>query len=103
MWQVHGDTWIARIFDNEDDFKRLDFRLSEVSSSAPWVKLAAQQMAAKMSSESAEARLNRYQAMQPKPPAAPAAPVVRELTPAESAKVRCLFDGTYFIQQYVVY
>lgn len=90
--QVHGDAWIARIFDNEDDFKRLDFKLSEVSSSAPWVKLAAQQMAVKMAGESAEAKMGRYQSMQPQVPAAAAAPrpapVLQELTPAECAKVQ---------------
>lgn len=38
---IRGDAFIARTFDNEDDFKRLDFTLSEVSSSAEWVKCAA--------------------------------------------------------------
>ena len=37
--QVHGDAFLARVFDNEDDFERLDFTLQEVSSSAPWVKV----------------------------------------------------------------
>jgi hypothetical protein len=32
--QVRGDAFIARIFDNEDLFKRLDFELSEMNSSA---------------------------------------------------------------------
>jgi hypothetical protein len=31
---VRGDAFIARIFDNEDHFKRLDFELSEMNSSA---------------------------------------------------------------------
>lgn len=35
--QVRGDVFMGRIFDNEDDFVRMDFRLGEVSSSAPWV------------------------------------------------------------------
>ena len=30
----------ARLFDNEDDFKRMDFPLSDVSSTATWVKEA---------------------------------------------------------------
>ena len=38
--QVRGDVFVARTFDNEDDFKRLDFTLSEVSSRAAWVKEA---------------------------------------------------------------
>jgi len=41
--QVRGDVFVARVFDNEDDFKRLDFTLGEVSSSAPWVKQAVAQ------------------------------------------------------------
>lgn len=38
--QVRGDVFLARVFDNGDDFKRLDFALSEVSSTAAWVKEA---------------------------------------------------------------
>lgn len=41
--QVKGDVFIGRIFDNEDDFKRLDFSMSDLSSSAPWVGEAKQQ------------------------------------------------------------
>ena len=37
--QVHGDAFLARVFDNEDEFERLDLTLPEVSSSAPWVKV----------------------------------------------------------------
>ena len=38
--QVNGDAFISRTYDNGDDFKRLDFNMSEVSSSAPWVKVS---------------------------------------------------------------
>ena len=37
--QVQGDVFLARVFDNEDEFQRLDFTLREVSSGAPWVKV----------------------------------------------------------------
>ena len=37
--QVQGDAFVARVFDNEDDFRRLDFTLREVSSGAPWIKV----------------------------------------------------------------
>ena len=37
--QVNGDAFIGRTYDNGDDFKRLDFTVSEVSSSAPWVQV----------------------------------------------------------------
>jgi hypothetical protein len=43
--QVSGDVFVARYFDNEDSFKRLDFTLAEVSSSAAWIKDARQQLA----------------------------------------------------------
>jgi len=39
--QVRGDAFIGRIFDNEDEFRRLDFAISEMSSTAGWVKEAA--------------------------------------------------------------
>lgn len=37
--QVNGDAFIGRTFDNGDDFKRLEFTVSEVSSSAAWVQV----------------------------------------------------------------
>jgi len=38
--QVLGDAFIARIFDDDDRFKRLDFTLDECSSDAAWMKRA---------------------------------------------------------------
>ena len=38
--QVLGDAFIARIFDDDDQFKRLDFTLDECSSDAPWIMKA---------------------------------------------------------------
>lgn len=38
--QVNGDAFIGRTFDNGDDFKRLNFDVSEMSSSAAWVKVS---------------------------------------------------------------
>ena len=38
--QVLGDAFIARIFDDDDGFKRLDFTLDECSSDAAWMKKA---------------------------------------------------------------
>ena len=43
--QVKGDAFLARVFDNGDDFERLDLNLSEVTSDAQWVKDAAAQNA----------------------------------------------------------
>ena len=59
--QVQGDAFLARVFDNEDDFERLDFTLKEVASSAPWVKEAAAQNEAKMRGEGAGGILRRMQ------------------------------------------
>jgi hypothetical protein len=59
--QILGDAWLARIFDNEHEFKRLDFTLAEVSSSAAWVRKAAEQRAA-CSQGSAAATLQQLQA-----------------------------------------
>ena len=39
MVQVNGDAFIGRTYDNGDDFRRLDFKVSEVSSSAAWVQV----------------------------------------------------------------
>ncbi|KAF4039103.1 MYND finger [Phytophthora infestans] len=46
MLEVKGDAFIGRVFDNDDDFVRMDFRLSEVSGDAPWVQTAKVQSAA---------------------------------------------------------
>jgi hypothetical protein len=41
---VVGDAFAARFFDNDDDFKRMDFVLSELDSGAPWIKIAREQV-----------------------------------------------------------
>lgn len=60
--QVQGDAFLARVFDNEDDFERLDFTLREVSSNSPWVKEAAAQNEAKRQGDGADSILRRMQA-----------------------------------------
>lgn len=62
MLQVQGDAFLGRVFDNEDDFERLDFTLKEVTSSATWVQEAAAQNEAKRKGDSAESILQRMQA-----------------------------------------
>lgn len=42
--QVNGDVFIGRYFDNEEDFKRLDFTAAELSSSAAWISEANKQL-----------------------------------------------------------
>lgn len=37
LLEVRGDAFVARFIDNDDDFVRLDFPLSDLSSSASWV------------------------------------------------------------------
>ena len=37
--QIHGDAFVARFRDDDDEFERLDFGLGELSSSAPWVQV----------------------------------------------------------------
>lgn len=56
---VCGDAFLARVMDSDAEFARLDLTLDEVSSSAPWVKAAADQNRRKAASESASARLGR--------------------------------------------
>jgi len=38
--EVRGDAFVARFFDDDDGFDRLDFTLADLSSSAPWVAAA---------------------------------------------------------------
>lgn len=41
---MRGDAFIARVYDDEDSFRRMDFTLPELASDAPWVKAAKQQV-----------------------------------------------------------
>eukprot|EP00697_Spironema_sp_BW2_P013112 gnl/Spiro4/2_TR3_c0_g1_i1.p1 gnl/Spiro4/2_TR3_c0_g1~~gnl/Spiro4/2_TR3_c0_g1_i1.p1 ORF type:complete len:310 (-),score=61.12 gnl/Spiro4/2_TR3_c0_g1_i1:10-915(-) len=38
--QILGSCFIARVFDNDDEFRRLDFTKQDLSSDAEWVRLA---------------------------------------------------------------
>lgn len=42
--QVSGDVFIGRYFDNEEDFRRMDFTQAELSSSAAWIREAKAQI-----------------------------------------------------------
>jgi hypothetical protein len=42
--QVSGDVFLGRYFDNEEDFKRMDFTQADLSSAAPWVREARAQL-----------------------------------------------------------
>lgn len=78
LLDVKGDCFVARIMDNEEDFKRLDFRLSELNSSAAWVREARDQTQRKaQGGDRTQAFLEKVQNRKPQ---------VRELTPAESEK-----------------
>ncbi|KAG2433668.1 hypothetical protein HXX76_008039 [Chlamydomonas incerta] len=87
--QVNGDVFLARLFDNDDAFVRLDLGLPEVTSSAAWVAAAAAQAARRMQQGDRAAdfmaQLQQQQRKQGQASAAPAA-TVRELTPAEVEK-----------------
>ncbi|EFJ43133.1 hypothetical protein VOLCADRAFT_121451 [Volvox carteri f. nagariensis] len=87
--QVRGDAFLGRLFDNDDSFVRLSLRLSEVSSSAAWVRAAGAQAASRMRRGDRAAdflaamkQQQQQRQQQSKPPTA----TVRELTPAEVEK-----------------
>lgn len=86
---------MARIFDNEDDFKRLDFSLSEVSSSAQWVRAA---MAGRLSQTQTAPPEKVVQQLKSKAAAEQAVPAV-EAPPSEAARVRSLpmLEGSYVL------
>ncbi|TMW57261.1 hypothetical protein Poli38472_003186 [Pythium oligandrum] len=56
MVEVKGDAFIARVFDNDDDFVRLDFRLGEVTMDAEWIQLAKTQPSNAAATSAAEAK-----------------------------------------------
>lgn len=59
--EVRGDAFVARIFDDEDEFRRLDFDISEMSSSARWVIDARLYNERKRERESPEAVLRQIE------------------------------------------
>lgn len=89
-WQVNGDAFLARVFDNGDDFKRLDFTLKDVSSSAAWVQQAHAQNERKRRAEDPAAALQRMQqhAERPKPDATLPPPPAKALSASEQARLR---------------
>ena len=96
--QVRGDVFVARTFDNEEDFKRLDFTISEVSSRADWIKEARAQNERKLKAESANIALERLQNLnkkniQAQKKAAQTTAKIEELSPAEGEKES---GNTYF-------
>nr|QKY15064.1 SUMo-activating enzyme subunit 2 (SAE2) [Polytomella parva] len=38
--EVRGDVFFGRVFDNEDEFVRMNFTKADLSSNAPWVRIA---------------------------------------------------------------
>lgn len=84
--QVRGDAWVARILDDDDTFERLDFHVSDLEPTAPWVAIAAQQRIGRLRApaQTIIARIRAYCAEKraAQPDAEP-----RELTAAEAAQV----------------
>ncbi|GLC45807.1 hypothetical protein PLESTB_001153700 [Pleodorina starrii] len=91
--QIRGDAFLGRMFDNDDAFVRMDLRLSEVSSSAAWVREAAAQAARRMRQgdraadflaqvQKQKQQQQQQQQVQQKAPTV----TVRELSPAEVEK-----------------
>lgn len=79
--EVRGDAFIARVFDNGDDFQRLDFGLEEVSSSAAWVGQARETSRRKEREERPEQVWQQI-----KERSAGQSAHVQELSPAQSSK-----------------
>mmetsp|Transcript_9973 Transcript_9973/g.29916 ORF Transcript_9973/g.29916 Transcript_9973/m.29916 type:complete len:352 (-) Transcript_9973:950-2005(-) len=95
--EVRGDAFLARVLDDGEAFDRLDLTVSEVSSSARWVKDAAEQNRRKAGSKQSEELAARMQASvsaadrarsgaQASSSGAGKAVVTEEVSPAEAAK-----------------
>jgi hypothetical protein len=69
--QVSGDVFLGRYFDNEEDFKRMDFTQADLSSAAPWVR---------------EARAQLMQQLRQQQPAASGGSAAKPQSPSEVEK-----------------
>ena len=84
---VKGDAFLARVMDDGENFDRMDFKISEVSSSAKWVQEAEKQAAAQRERESTESVMKRIGAANSGGIGSSSQiSTFKELTPAESAK-----------------
>lgn len=74
---VLGDAFIGRVKETDEEFERMDFLRSEVSSSAQWLLHAERHNKGKLSQPTAQEILKK---MKPSP--------IVEITPAEDARQR---------------
>lgn len=80
---------MARVYDNGEDFKRLDFAVEEVSSTAQWVLDAKEFNERKRLRESPQAILERLQSSKK------GKNKVEELSPAEASRVDGIHPHSY--------
>eukprot|EP01024_Parvocaulis_polyphysoides_P031106 TRINITY_DN28197_c1_g1_i1.p1 TRINITY_DN28197_c1_g1~~TRINITY_DN28197_c1_g1_i1.p1 ORF type:complete len:301 (-),score=45.16 TRINITY_DN28197_c1_g1_i1:233-1135(-) len=91
---VYGDAFLARFMDSDAEFERMDFTLSEVSSSAEWVQLAKKQQLERSQGDSGLSVLNQMAQNQQKQPQGNTVKI-EEVSPAEDHKEK---GNRYFIQ-----
>ena len=79
VWQqVLGDAFIGRVKENDDEFERLDFLLSDLSSASPWMHTALRHHKEKVMQPVAEELLQKMNYKEQ--------PKITEITPAEDAR-----------------
>lgn len=78
--QVRGDAFLSRVFDDGNDFDRLNFTVAEVSSGAKWLQDAREQNARLRAAEAAGSSTRIMQEIQDK------GGMRKEVAPAETAK-----------------
>uniref|UniRef100_A0A7S4C1E6 Uncharacterized protein n=1 Tax=Chrysotila carterae TaxID=13221 RepID=A0A7S4C1E6_CHRCT len=69
--EVRGDAFVARAWDDQDGFQRLDFSISELASDAAWMVEARSKNANRMNLEQAAAKLNLSGPAKPAEPELP--------------------------------
>eukprot|EP00210_Caulerpa_lentillifera_P002757 g2636.t1 len=82
---ILGDAFLARVKENDDDFKRMDLLTSEVSSTAKWVKQAKKHNQKKMNQPMAEDIISKMKS----------SPKIEEITPADEERQK----GNDFFKQ----
>mmetsp|Transcript_23178 Transcript_23178/g.72393 ORF Transcript_23178/g.72393 Transcript_23178/m.72393 type:complete len:216 (-) Transcript_23178:96-743(-) len=86
--QITGDTFVARVYETEEEFERRDFKVEELSSSSEWVRLASAIAAEKKKKDSPQVVMERMQQDADRRRVAPAPAKIVEITPAGEAKDR---------------
>jgi tetratricopeptide (TPR) repeat protein len=95
---VSGDCFVARVFDDENDFRRIDFTMAELSSEAAWVQVARAYHAAHPAAQPGAETMRQGGMGGASPAPAPAPPSAEERAETQKARGNAAFKKRRYKQ-----